>query len=34
MKMHQMATEIGGIVRGVFAVTIIFESKINKPNCN
>ena len=34
MKMHQMATKIGGIVRGVFTDTIIFEGKINKPKCN
>ena len=29
-----MATKIGGIVRGVFTDTIIFEGKINKPKCN
>ena len=29
-----MATKIGGIVRGVFTYTIIFEGKINKPKCN
>ena len=34
MKMHQMATRIGGIVRGVFTDTIIFEGNINKPKCN
>jgi hypothetical protein len=34
MKMHQMATKIGGIVRGVFTDTIIFEGKIKKPKCN
>jgi hypothetical protein len=34
MKMHQMATKIGGIVRGVFTDTIIFEGNINKPKCN
>jgi len=34
MKMHQMATKIGGFVRGVFTDTIIFEGKINKPKCN
>ena len=34
MKMHQMATQIGGIVRGVFTDTIIFEGGINKPKCN
>ena len=34
MKMHQMATKIGGIVRGVFTDTIIFEGEINKPKCN
>jgi hypothetical protein len=34
MKMHQMTTKIGGIVRGVFTDTIIFESRINKPKCN
>jgi hypothetical protein len=34
MKMHKMATKIGGIVRGVFTDTIIFEGKINKPKCN
>jgi hypothetical protein len=32
MKMHQMTTKIGGIVRGVFTGTIIFEGKIYKPN--
>jgi hypothetical protein len=34
MKMHQTATKIGGIVRGVFTDTIIFEGNINKPKCN
>jgi len=34
MKMHQMATKIGGIVRGVFTDTIIFEGDIIKPKCN
>jgi hypothetical protein len=34
MKMHQMATKIGGIVRGVFTDTIILEGKINKLKCN
>ena len=34
MKMHQMATQIGGIVRGVFTDTIIFEGDINKPKFN
>ena len=34
MKMHQMAIKIGGIVRGVFTDTIIFEGEINKPKCN
>ncbi len=34
MKMHQMSTKTGGIVRGVFTDTIIFEGKINKPKCN
>ena len=34
MKMHQMATKIGGTVRGVFTDTIIFEGDINKPTCN
>ncbi len=34
MKMHQMATKIGGTVRGVFTDTIIFEGKIIKPKCN
>ncbi len=34
MKMHQMATQIGGIVHGVFTDTIIFEGVINKPTCN
>ena len=29
-----MATQIGGIVRGVFTDTIIFEGDINKPKCN
>ena len=29
-----MATKIGGIVRGVFTDTIIFEGKINKTKCN
>jgi hypothetical protein len=32
--MHQMATRIGGTVRGVFTDTIIFEGKITKPKCN
>ena len=34
MKMHQMATQIGGTVRGVFTDTIIFEGSINTPKCN
>ena len=34
MKMHKMATKIGGNVCGVFTDTIIFEGKINKPKCN
>jgi hypothetical protein len=34
MKMHQMATQIGVIVHGVFTDTIIFEGDINKPACN
>jgi hypothetical protein len=34
MNMHQMATRIGGTVRGVFTSTIIFEGKIIKPKCN
>ena len=34
MKMHKMATKIGGIVRSVFTDTIIFEGKIEKPKCN
>ncbi len=34
MKMHQMATKIGAIVHGVFADTITFEGKINKPKWN
>ena len=34
MKMHQMATKIGGTVRGVFTDTIIFEGKITKPKFN
>jgi hypothetical protein len=34
MKMHQMATKIGWVVRGVFTDTIIFEGKINEPKCN
>jgi hypothetical protein len=29
MKIHQMATEIGGIVRGGITNSIIFEGKIN-----
>jgi hypothetical protein len=29
-----LATKIGGIVRGVFTDTIIFEGEINKPKCN
>ncbi len=33
MKMHQTATQIGGIVRGVFTDAIIFEGDINKPTC-
>ncbi len=32
--MHQMATKIGGVVRGVFTDIIIFEGKINKSKCN
>jgi hypothetical protein len=32
--MHKIATKIGGIVRGAFTNTIIFEGKINKPQCN
>ncbi len=34
MKMHQMATQIGGIVLGVFTDTIIFEGDINKLTCS
>ncbi len=34
MKMHKMATKIGGIERGVFTDNILFEGKINKPKCN
>jgi hypothetical protein len=34
MKMHQLATRIGGTVRGVFTDTIIFEGEVNKPKCN
>lgn len=34
MKMHQMSSLIGGKIRGVFTDTIIFEGKINKPNCD
>ena len=34
MKMHQMATQIGVIVRGIFTDTIIFEGDIDKPKCN
>ena len=34
MKMHQMASKIGGVVRGVFTDTIIFEGNIKKPKCN
>jgi hypothetical protein len=30
MKMHQMATQIGGTVRCVFTDTIIFEGEINR----
>jgi hypothetical protein len=34
MKVHQMATKIGGSVRGVFTDTMIFEGKINTPKYN
>ncbi len=34
MKMHRMATKIGGVVCGVFTDTIIFEGDIKKPKCN
>ncbi len=34
IKVHQIATKIGGTVRGVFTDTIIFEGKIIKPKCN
>ena len=34
MKMHQMASKIGGNVCGVFTDTIIFEGQINIPKCN
>jgi hypothetical protein len=34
MKMHQMATQIEGTVRGVFTDTIIFGGNIIKPKCN
>jgi hypothetical protein len=34
MKIHQMAAKIGGIVRGVFTDTIIFDGKIKKSKCN
>ncbi len=34
MKMNQMATKIGGIVRGLFTDTILFEGGIIKPKCN
>jgi hypothetical protein len=34
MKIQQMATKMGGIVRGGFTDTIFFEGKINKSECN
>ena len=34
IKMHQMASQVGGIVRGVFTDTIIFENAVNKPYCD
>ena len=34
VKMHKMANSIGGIVRGVFTDTIIFENAVNKPHCD
>ena len=34
LKMHKMARKIGGIVRGIFTDTIIFESALNKPYCD
>ena len=34
LKMHKMARKIGGIVRGIFTDTIIFEGALNKPHCD
>ena len=34
MKMHQMSSKIGGVVRGFFTDTVIFEGEIIKPKCN
>jgi hypothetical protein len=34
MKMHQMSSKIGGVVRSIFTDTIIFEVDIIKPECN
>ena len=34
MNMHQIATQSGGTVRGVFTDTVIFDGEINKPKCN
>ena len=31
MKMYQMAQKIGGVVRGIFTDTIIFQGDINEP---
>jgi hypothetical protein len=34
VQMHRMATQIGGIVRGIFTDTIIFENAVNIPKCD
>jgi ketol-acid reductoisomerase len=34
MKIHQMATKIGGMVHGVYTDTFICECKIDKPKCS
>ncbi len=33
MKIHQMTAQIGGVVRGVFIVAIIFEGDVKKSEC-
>jgi hypothetical protein len=34
VKMHKMATLVGGIVRGIFTDTIVFENAVSVPHCD